>query len=65
MDEVDGKLWADSHGFHYFERLLRRAMASSKCSMYVTKYIQGGRDFFTLNNTIFNGNFLTLKRKRD
>ena len=19
MDEVDGKLWADSHGFHYFE----------------------------------------------
>ena len=19
VDEVDGKLWADSHGFHYFE----------------------------------------------
>ena len=45
VDEVDGKLWADSHGFHYFET--SAATGDGVVEMFnVRNEIHSGREGF-------------------
>ena len=53
VDEVDGKLWADSHGFHYFET--SAATGDGVIEMFnVRKKSHVAQCIKSLNNTILS-----------